>query len=264
LLGSAPEKDFYKIELEFTNKIDSSGVVGNPAGQGAFRYEFGKLNSPTGFFPCPFNVWKIIRGKRSGKLNACFQEAAFLKNINDVWDPTTSGHGDMETLYIMSTDYDESGQLYQDKSIEPKETLYKIYLRLESESSVVDAGDKMIFDWEYPATNEDVFTFIPTNVKQENINKPTSFALHQNYPNPFNPTTTIQFSLDKASLVSLKIYNIMGQEVIELFNEERVPGIYAVQWDGKNNVGQPVSSGLYFAKLISTNQSKLIKMLLIR
>jgi len=262
VLGGVPIQDFVKIELEFTNRIDSSGVVGNPAGQGAFRYE--TTTSPTGFFPCPFNVWKIIHGEREGRLNACFQEVAFFKNINDTWDPDASSHGGMETLYIMSTDYDESGQLYQNKSIDVKETFYKIYLRLESESSVVDAGDKMIFDWEYPATNEDVFSFIPTKVKQENIDKPTSFALYQNYPNPFNPTTTIRFSVDKAALVRLKIYNIMGQEVIELFNKETNPGNYTIRWDGKSKVGQPVSSGIYFAKLISIGQIQTIKLLLIR
>jgi len=102
----------------------------------------------------------------------------------------------------------------------------------------------------------------PVNSEVQEI--PTRFDLFQNHPNPFNSITTLKFSIDKASHVRLKIYNAMGQEVNELFHKEFGPGNYIVQWDGKNNFGQPVSSGLYFAKLVSTNQSKLKKMLLIR
>ena len=264
LLGAAPDKDFFKVELEFTNAIDSSGVNGEAMGQYAFRYELGKPEGPTGFFRCPFNVWKIIHGERAGRLNVCFLELTFFSTFDNVWAPDASDHGGMETLYIMATDYDETGQFYLNRRIEPQETLYKIYLKLQSESSVVDAGDKMIFDWEYPATSEDVFTFIPTNVKEGNIDKPSSFALYQNYPNPFNAITTIRFSIDKPGPVKLKIINVMGQEVIELVGENIKPGIHSIRWEGQDSSGQMVSSGLYFAVLKNSSGVKFTKLLLIR
>jgi len=264
LLGAASIMDFYKVELEFTNRIDSNGVAGSPSGQGAFRYELGKPDSPTGFFPCPFNVWKIVNGERCGRLNACFQEAPFLKTMNNTWDPDASGNGGMETLYIMSSDYDETGQRYQNKPLASKEILYKIFLKLETDSSVVDAGDKMIFDWQYPATSEDVFTFIPTNVNPENGVGPTSFALYQNYPNPFNHATQIHFSLKKPGNVKLTIFNIQGQKVKTLINGFRQAGTYKMIWEGTNQSGQFVASGLYFYQLTIPEAKITKKMLLLR
>jgi len=263
-LGSANEESFCKVELEFINNIDTSGVVGAPGGQSAFRYEVG-VTTPTGFFPCPFNVWKIVAGQRAGKLNACFQENPNFATYDDVWAPDNSAYGGFETLYIMASDYDATGQLYHGLKIDMKNVLYKANFRLASEIRVVDAGDKLIFDWENAATSEDEFTFIPTNVGEKfEFDLPKSFALFQNYPNPFNPTTTIKFSIDESSQVSLKIYNIMGQEIAQPFNRKANPGNYSAVWDGRNYNGNYVSSGLYFAKLFYQGKSKIIKMLLIR
>ena len=139
-----------------------------------------------------------------------------------------------------------------------------LYFRLKSDSSVVNAGDKFIIKWERAPTDEDMWVFTPTNVEQQKKVLPESFELFQNFPNPFNPTTTIRFLIDKPSLVSLKIYNIMGQEIAELIDENLTPGVHSVRWDGKNKVGQLVSSGLYFAKLTSNKKWQLIKMLLIQ
>jgi flagellar hook assembly protein FlgD len=75
------------------------------------------------------------------------------------------------------------------------------------------------------------------------------YKLDQNYPNPFNPTTTIRYALPAQSVVSLKVYNILGQEVKTLVNENQISGSYAVQWDGKNNHGAQVSTGIYFYQL---------------
>jgi len=263
--GQADPGHFYAVELEFTNDIDSSGVVGVVAGQSAFRYETATAQGPSGFFPCPFQVWKIFHGQRMGQLNACFQENPYFATYDDVWAPDYSAYGGFETLYIMESDYDASGQAYQDKKINMNQVLYKLNVRLGSASSLVDTGDKIIFDWECAATSEDQFSFIPTAVDDRNRpDVPQSLALFQNYPNPFNSATNIRFSLDKPSHISLKIYNILGQEIIELLDDEVVPGIYSIQWDGKNTFGQPVSSGLYFAKLIHKNQTKIIKMLMIQ
>jgi len=103
-----------------------------------------------------------------------------------------------------------------------------------------------------------------TGVEKKDTNKLDDFILHQNYPNPFNPTTTIKFSIKEQSHVSLKIYNIMGQEIIELVQENFVPGEYNIIWDGRNRVGQLVGSELYFAKLENGKNCRLIKMLLVR
>jgi hypothetical protein len=75
---------------------------------------------------------------------------------------------------------------------------------------------------------------------------PTVARLYQNYPNPFNPVTTITFGLKENSIVSLKIYNILGQVVTELIdNEEMIAGNHTVEFDAEN-----LSSGIYYYKLV--------------
>jgi len=90
------------------------------------------------------------------------------------------------------------------------------------------------------------------------------FALHQNYPNPFNPTTTISYQIAKSSDVKISVYNIAGQLVHTIVNENQIPGKYTVVWDGKNGSGENVASGIYFLKMNAGEFSKVRKMTLIR
>ena len=76
-----------------------------------------------------------------------------------------------------------------------------------------------------------------------------TFALLQNYPNPGNPITNIVFSLTEPRRVELKVFNILGQEVRNLVNDYREAGVYSMIWDGKNNQGMEVPSGIYLYRL---------------
>ncbi|MBI2427805.1 MAG: T9SS type A sorting domain-containing protein, partial [Ignavibacteriales bacterium] len=78
---------------------------------------------------------------------------------------------------------------------------------------------------------------------------PQNFALRQNYPNPFNPTTLIQYTLGHSGDVSVAIYNILGQRVRTLRNEFQSIGTYSLDWDGKDESGAVVASGVYFYKI---------------
>lgn len=92
--------------------------------------------------------------------------------------------------------------------------------------------------------------------------QPTEFSLGQNYPNPFNPTTTIPFSLDKPGEVRLAIYNLQGQLVRVLVNNQLPASQHQIIWDGRDDCGQPVPSGLYFCRLTAQNQSAVKKITL--
>jgi len=92
----------------------------------------------------------------------------------------------------------------------------------------------------------------------------TTFSLNQNYPNPFNPSTTINFTISEAGSVQLKIYNIEGQLVKSLLNERKTAGEYSVKWNGTNNSGNKISSGVYFYKLTSNNISETKRMILLK
>jgi len=91
-----------------------------------------------------------------------------------------------------------------------------------------------------------------------------SFELFQNYPNPFNPMTILSFVISHWSFVSLKIYDLRGKEVRILVNEEKKPGSYTVVWDGKDNYGNEVSSGVYFYQLKSDSFSKVRKLIFVK
>ncbi|NQV30223.1 MAG: lamin tail domain-containing protein [Candidatus Marinimicrobia bacterium] len=93
---------------------------------------------------------------------------------------------------------------------------------------------------------------------------PTSYALSQNYPNPFNPTTTINIALPEANNVVLTIYNALGQEVRTLKTDYLNAGNYSVTWDGLDNAGNSISSGLYIYTMTAGNQNFSKKMLMLK
>ena len=75
---------------------------------------------------------------------------------------------------------------------------------------------------------------------------PASFSLSQNYPNPFNPSTEIAYTLDKSTNISLTIFNVIGQKVKVLENSSKQAGTHTAKWDGRDEFGASVSTGLYF------------------
>ena len=88
--------------------------------------------------------------------------------------------------------------------------------------------------------------------------------LYSNYPNPFNPKTTIQFSLKEKTAVNLDIYNIKGQKVKSLINNEMKKGMHSITWNGNNSNNAKCASGIYFYRLKTKNYSKINKMLMLK
>ena len=93
---------------------------------------------------------------------------------------------------------------------------------------------------------------------------PEQFVLKQNYPNPFNPSTTILYQLPRAEKVRIIIYDLTGRQVRELLNENREAGSYTVQWDGRNQGGQMVASGLYIYQIRAGQFSQNRKMVFVK
>lgn len=129
---------------------------------------------------------------------------------------------------------------------------------LDPDSTIADIGA-----FYYPHT--------PTFVKDDDHNTPQRFELSQNYPNPFNPSTTIPYTVNGSQFMvhspihtTLKIYNLLGQLVRTLVDEEKTPGNYDVTWDGKDNLGKEVASGTYFYQLKIKDFTTTKKMILLR
>jgi flagellar hook assembly protein FlgD len=88
--------------------------------------------------------------------------------------------------------------------------------------------------------------------------------MEQNYPNPFNPETTIRFAIPKNGYVTLEVYTLLGELVRTLINENLNVGTYSVSWDGKNDAGVSISSGVYLYRIHSEGFLKTQKMTLLK
>ena len=90
-------------------------------------------------------------------------------------------------------------------------------------------------------------------------NIPTEFSLEQNYPNPFNPSTTIKYKMNNTQFVSLKVYDVIGNEIAELVNEEKPEGVYNIEWNASG-----FTSGVYFYQLKTEGYVETRKMILMK
>jgi len=91
----------------------------------------------------------------------------------------------------------------------------------------------------------------------------TDYFLSQNYPNPFNSSTIISYQLPIQNMVSLKIFDILGQEIITLVNEYKFAGTYTVEWNGTNSAGHKVTNGIYYYQLKTANNYLITKKMII-
>jgi hypothetical protein len=133
------------------------------------------------------------------------------------------------------------------------------FMHLAQGSDLIDAGTYVGIP--YLGNGPDLGAFEydgPMGVEDEGAT-PSTFALEQNYPNPFNPRTNIGFRIVDFGLVSLKAYNVLGQEVATLINEELKPGSYSVSWDAAG-----YGSGVYIYRLQSGGRSESKKLILLK
>ena len=97
-----------------------------------------------------------------------------------------------------------------------------------------------------------------------NISVPDRFILKQNYPNPFNSSTSIEYQIYEKAIVNLTVFNILGQKVKTLVDAEKSEGIYRIEWDGRDDYGHDVASGIYLYRLESPSGDITRKMVLIK
>jgi hypothetical protein len=141
-----------------------------------------------------------------------------------------------------------------------------IYLEMIFEV-VGETGSSSQIELESYRLNADQAQYANATVAIEDekyLNMPTDYVLHNNYPNPFNPETNIQFDIPENGNVSLKIYNMLGQEIKTLVEETKNAGTHMVQWDGRNENGQSIPSGVYIYRLIAENFTATKKMSLMK
>jgi hypothetical protein len=116
-----------------------------------------------------------------------------------------------------------------------------------------------LFYWAWDFENGTV-----SGLGDEDAELPKKFALYQNYPNPFNPTTNFKFDLPAKSHVKLIIYNVLGQEVARVVDDNLNAGEYALTWNGMDQHGKLISSGVYFYKLQTDHNTAVKKLIMLK
>jgi hypothetical protein len=105
---------------------------------------------------------------------------------------------------------------------------------------------------------------IPTSVEEAREEVPRVFAIYQNYPNPFNPETVIEYQLPRPSEVEISIFNLQGQKVATLVRKHQTAGSHKIIWDGTDESGRRVASGVYLYQLKAGKSVQVKKMLVLR
>ncbi len=184
-----------------------------------------------------------------GVMDTIFRESPFVSRMFAGCDLDSDDEMEAVTVYQSVADsITYTYYSYRDTS-----------LAFEKDSTVKIASDK--------AVNMRVLEWTSTGVEatEYSVITPDDYVLEQNYPNPFNPETTIRFSLPVDKKVSLKIYDILGNEVSTLLDNELLQkNSYEVKWNATTNAGSKVASGVYIATLQFGNFSKSIKMSLLK
>ncbi len=121
----------------------------------------------------------------------------------------------------------------------------------------VSSAKKMERGGSMTITNNAVNRLVINGSAQDD-NIPSEYALFQNYPNPFNPSTNVKFGLPVQSRVSVEIFNILGQKVRTLVNNDFVAGYHVVEWNGRNDADQQLGSGMYILKITATGEESSI------
>jgi hypothetical protein len=149
---------------------------------------------------------------------------------------------------------------------------------------IADAGDPYLDDGELYANQiaywpwQGIFSYFPQKLARIHLSSSSTsieedgsegsianaFKLDQNYPNPFNPTTVINYELPRPAKVKLNVYNVLGQRIKTLANGLRAAGNHTVVWDGKDQKGRRVASGIYFYKIAAGDYTCVRKMILLR
>lgn len=179
--------------------------------------------------------------------------------FNGVWDLRLNAQKDQENI-ILSASAKElipEGLHYSLIDIQKRVINYEIF------STVIEIEKDPGLSYDLKLVSGDL-NYVMSKSKEILDNIPDQYSLSQNYPNPFNPITKMDYELPKRSRVIISIYNVLGQEVKTLLNEEQNYGSHSILWNGVDQSGKAMSTGVYFARMTTDSFSQTKKMLLLK
>ena len=260
-------------------KVNDDGINGNVV----WTFESGSANIESSpLIDNNYNVYfgcidgRVYSVNDSGQLNWMSEEFGPIKSTGALFESDEIQSriyigSDNGKLYTLSTDDGTILWNYTaDSAIVCPILFYtgKIYFGTVN-GEIFSVNDPEITDGRISRNNSIWSTFQGNNLRTGNqIDNLTSvgqiivnkqFCLWQNYPNPFNPTTTIEFSIQNDSKVELSIYNVKGQKIKTLANNDFIKGNHSIIWDGNDESDKSVSSGIYLYKLNVNGKTELVK-----
>ena len=169
-----------------------------------------------------------------------------------------------DVRYFYDTEFIEDGQ-----TIELTDSGILAYITFKVKEGVESQGEIWLYngvdDLDGAQLGSGEFTTITTDVRSlHSPGIPDEYGLNQNYPNPFNMETEIIYQIPEAVFVELEIYNSMGQKIRSLVSENQSAGRYAARWDGRDEAGNFVSSGIYLYRLKAADFLSIKKLTLVK
>ncbi len=234
-------------------------------------YELHPLGNPAFGWTVPFTVWEVdVRSGSERQLNIAIVENndslyrivngeyqyIGRGNIDGKWLPTIASNGGEELLIIFASTYSDQADTFYTKrnlklNFEEFDVYYVFSPKLIDSSSIFIEGDIMRIVPYFPLTEKDKFSFNP--LKLLDVENRTllvnEYKLFNCYPNPFNLSINIKLQIPEKGKLSLDIYDILGRKVRTLFENQIEPGTYDLSWDGRDDWGKVMPSGVYFIRM---------------
>jgi len=191
------------------------------------------------------------------------------ETFNFYWQ--TSADVDSEVIYTTTITLDHFGDIYTEQYVSTDTSVTISGYEWATLMTTLNLN-RWTFEYIVQATDGDFaidselgeFVFTNTSLSIDENITPLSFNVHQNYPNPFNPVTTLRYDLPEDSFVIISVYDMLGNAIVNLVNQNESLGFKSVQWNATNNQGQPVSAGLYLYTIQAGQFRQTKKMVLLK
>lgn len=262
-MGGSDNKDLMhnftlKNCIAFDNRVkgfDQNNNLGSMTLYNCTAYRNGSYN-----FSAPSNL-------NSGKTLTIKNSISLSQGINIFSSAIQECNSWMPTFAVTNTDFISVDPISAFGPRKPDGSLPDInFLHLASGSKLIDSGSDVGIPFKGIAPDLGAFEFDPTipSDVEKIISLPSEFILLQNYPNPFNPETTVEFQIPRQGRISIKIFDINGIQIIDLYNGLNSAGSYKVRWNGMNDKGSKAATGIYFCIVRFENSFRGNKLLLLK
>ncbi len=272
ILGQLPQYDYNMVDLRMSDNIayvatDDGGInlydISNPTSISALgRFTNPVENSALRFFEMSGEI-AYLAAKNNGVQVVNLQDPAnpvLVQTIKPTTDICVTPIAIYNHYLFFGDDY--RNIIYSYDISNPLQPVFHHSLIWNQMTDVLSSNNNRIYSISSTSINDLSLSEGFSPIQDQTI--PTESMSLSNYPNPFNPETKLSFTLAKQTFVKLEVYNVRGQKIKALASESMSAGKHQISWDGKDDFGKPVASGMYFSRLETPSQKVTRKMLLLK